>query len=121
MFLIKFHNSKFYCIVSIHESFNLKSTLTAGENIISTTKIRNNYGAIQSFIFRYCDSNIGLFFMFLVKLSLLILFASFLVLVHCFFLDGSLSLSCRSFSLLQAIAKILTLLFANALKRVKER
>ena len=62
MFLIKFHNSKFYCIVSIHESFNLKSTLTAGENIISTTKIRNNYGAIQSFIFRYCDSNIGLFF-----------------------------------------------------------
>ena len=33
----------------------------AGENIISTTKIRNNYGAIQLFIFQYCDSNIGLF------------------------------------------------------------
>ena len=24
---------------------------TVGENIIATTKIRNNYGAIQSFIF----------------------------------------------------------------------
>ena len=34
---------------------------TAGENIIATTKIRNNYGAIQSFIFQYCDSNIGLY------------------------------------------------------------
>ena len=30
---------------------------TVGENIIATTKIRNNYGPIQSFIFR----NIGLF------------------------------------------------------------
>ena len=26
-------------------------TITVGENIIATTKIRNNYGAIQSFIF----------------------------------------------------------------------
>jgi hypothetical protein len=32
---------------------------TVVENIIATTKIRNNYGAIQSFIFPY--RNIGLF------------------------------------------------------------
>jgi hypothetical protein len=38
--------------------------------------------------FQYCDSNIGLFSMLLVKLSLLILFASFLVSVLCFFFDG---------------------------------
>ena len=44
-------------------------TCTVGENIIATTKIRNNH----------------------VKLSLLILFASFLVSVFCFFFDGSLS------------------------------
>ena len=52
--------------------------LTVGENIIATTKIRNNYAAIQ---------------LFLVKLSLLILFAlaAFLVSVLCFFFDGSLS------------------------------
>ena len=30
--------------------------------MIAPTKIRNNYDAIQSFIFQYCDSNIGLFF-----------------------------------------------------------
>ena len=51
---------------------------TVGKNIIATTKIRNNYGAIQ-----YCDSNITV--LLLVKLSLLILFASFFVSVLCFF------------------------------------
>ena len=35
--------------------------LTVGENIIVTTKIRNNYVAIQHSFFKYCDSNIGLF------------------------------------------------------------
>ena len=66
--------------------------------------------------FQYCDSNIGFSLLLLVKLSLLILFASFLVSLLCFFFDGSLSLklsllnyrdsdSCRSFSLLKAIAK----------------
>ena len=50
----------------------------------------------------------------LVKLSLLILFAAFLVSVLCFYFDGSLSKvialdSCRSFSLLKAIAKRLPL------------
>jgi hypothetical protein len=29
----------------------VKLTCTVGENIIATTKIRNDYGAIQSFIF----------------------------------------------------------------------
>ena len=66
----------------------------------------------------------------IVKLSPLILFESFLVSVLCFFFDVSLakviglptiSDSCRSFSLLKAIAKKLTLLFANAFKRVKMR
>jgi hypothetical protein len=59
----------------------------------------------------------------LVKLSLLILFASFFVSVLCFFFDGSPfkvialrdSDSCRSFSLLKAIAKRLPLLFPNAI------
>jgi hypothetical protein len=36
-------------------------TNTVGENIIATIKIRKNYDAIQSFIFQYCDTNIGLF------------------------------------------------------------
>ena len=40
--------------------FPLSSTVE-GENNIATTKIRDNYGAIQSFIFTYCNSNIGLF------------------------------------------------------------
>ena len=31
---------------------------TVGENIIATTKMRNNYGAIQSFIFLYCPCNV---------------------------------------------------------------
>jgi hypothetical protein len=35
---------------------------TVGENIIATTKIRNNYAAIKSFISQYCDRNIGLFY-----------------------------------------------------------
>ena len=34
---------------------------TVGENIIATTKIRNNYCGIQSLNFQYCDSSIGLF------------------------------------------------------------
>ena len=58
------------------------------------------------------DSNIGLF-------SIAPCFASFLVSVLCFFFDGSLSKviafpSCRSFSLLKAIAKRLPLLIAIA-------
>ena len=70
---------------------NIKSTIrkkrrpflfTVGENIISTTKIRNNYDAIQSLIFLYFS------LLLLVKLSL---FASHLVSVLCFFFDGLLS------------------------------
>ena len=34
---------------------------TVGENIIAIIKIRNNYGAIQTYIFPICDSNIRLF------------------------------------------------------------
>ena len=55
---------------------------TDRENIIASTKIQNNYGAIQSLFFSL---------LLLVKLSLLILFASFLALVICFFFDGFLS------------------------------
>ena len=94
---------------------------TAGENIIATTKIRNNYVAIQSFIFPI---------LLLVKLSLLILFASFWYQFFASFLMASfLKLSsnlrdsdnCRSFSLLKAIAIRLPLLFVTAFKSVKER
>ena len=103
------------------------------ENIIATTKIRNNYDAIQSFKLPILRQQYWTFLLLLVKLSLLILFASFLVSILCFFFDGSLSKdialptiaidsdSCRSFSLLKTIAKRLLLLFANAFKSVKER
>ena len=47
-----------YVFVFVGSSFYL---CTVGENIIATTKIRNNYGAIKSFIFQYCESNIELF------------------------------------------------------------
>ena len=63
-----------------------------GENIIATPKIQNNYGATQSFIIQYYDSNIGLFFIAPCKVMTLnplcILFN--LVSVLCFFFDGSL-------------------------------
>ena len=56
---------------------------TVVKNIIATTKIRNNYVAIQSLIFSL---------LLLVKLSLSIRFASsFLVSVLCFFFDDFLS------------------------------
>ena len=35
--------------------------VTVGENIIATTKIRNDYGASNHSNFQYCDSNIELF------------------------------------------------------------
>ena len=57
---------------------------TPGENINATTKIRNNYGAIQSFKFTIAILDFSL--LLLVKLSLLIIFTSFLVSVLCFFL-----------------------------------
>ena len=56
---------------------------TVGENIIATIKMRNNYGAIQF-------SNIAIAILDF-SLSLLILSASFLVSVICFFFDGPLS------------------------------
>ena len=66
-------------------------------NIIATTKLRNNYGAIQSWFFQYCDSNIGLFFI-----------ASCIVI--------TLNPFCIRFVISYQIAKRLPLLFANAFK-----
>ena len=71
----------------------------------------NIYSAIQSFIFPILRI-LDFFLLLIVKLSLFILFASFLVSVH----DSD---SCQSFTLLKA--KRLPLFFANAFKRVKER
>ena len=82
---------------------------TVGENIIATTKKQNNYVAFQSFIFQYCDSNIGLFSIAPCKVILILFFASFLLTLF------------LKLSLLKAIAKRLPLLFANAFKSVKER
>ena len=63
---------------------------TVGENIIATTKIRNNYGAIIIIHFYNIVIAILRFSLLLpVKLSLLILFVSFVVL--CFFFDGFLT------------------------------
>ena len=62
-----------------------------GENIIATTKYEIIMVPSNHSNFQYCDSNIGLFLLPLVKLSLFILFASFFLSVLCFFFDGSLS------------------------------
>jgi hypothetical protein len=75
---LSLHNNKFVN----YKNVVLCRNSTVGENIIATTKIRNNYGAIQSFNFSLLP---------LVQLSLLILFASFLVSVLFFFFDDSLS------------------------------
>ena len=40
--------------------FKINVAPTVSENIIVTTKIRNNYGAIQSFKFPILNSNIGI-------------------------------------------------------------
>ena len=51
--LKRYYFKKFWkrLAVIFQNCFQLKMTVTVGENIIATTKIRNNYGAIQSFIF----------------------------------------------------------------------
>ena len=59
------------------EPNSLKKIDTVGENSIATTKIRNNYVTIQSLIFPILDFS-------------LLLLASFLVSILCFFFDGSL-------------------------------
>ena len=59
---------------------------TVGENIIATTKIQNNYGAIKSLIFpNIAIAILDFSLLLIVKFSLLILFASFFVSVLCFF------------------------------------
>ena len=73
---------------------------TVGENIIATTKIRNNYGAIKF-----------LFSIALVKLPLLILFASFFVSFLCFFFYGSLSLKLSLFLALKGDSEKITVTF----------
>ena len=99
---------------------------TVGGNIIPTTKIRNNYGAIQSFYFPislsqywtflYCS--IPLCILFGISSLLLFWWLSFKSYRSSNYRDSD---SCRSFSLLKAIAKRLPLLFANNFKSVKER
>ena len=54
---------------------------TVGVNIIATTKIQDNYGGIQSFIFSIAPCKVITFNPF----------ESFFVSVLCFFFDGSLS------------------------------
>ena len=83
---------------------------TVGESIIATTKIRNDYAAIESFFS----------LLPIVKLSLLILFASFLYQFFASFLM-ELSLKLSLFPALKAIAKRLPLLLTNAIKSIKER
>ena len=68
------------CNQIMKQDTNYHDYSTVGKNIIATTKIRNDYGAIKSFIS----------LLLLVKLSLLIPFASFLVSDLCFFFDGFL-------------------------------
>ena len=65
-----------------------EETFTAGENINAASKIRNNYVATQAFILPII---LDFSLLLLLKLSLLILYASFLVLVLCFFFDSFLS------------------------------
>jgi hypothetical protein len=65
-----------FCFIEVFTSS------TVGENIIATTKIRNDYGVIQSLDF---------YLLLIVKLSLLIIFGFFLLSVLCFFFDSSVS------------------------------
>ena len=60
-----------YCLSSVESLLYIQYTV--GENIIATTKIRNNYGPIHSFKFPILDFSL----LRLVKLSLLFLFATF--------------------------------------------
>ena len=89
---------------------------TVGENIIATTKIRNDYGAIQSFIFQYWDSNIGLSSIAPCKvITLCILFGISSSFLMASFLKLSLfQRQFSPFSLLKAIAIRLRLLFSNS-------
>jgi hypothetical protein len=82
-------NISIFFTVAYEERYDLNHDVSiySRRNIIPTTKIRNNYGAIQSFIFSIYFS-----LLLLVKLSFLIFFASFLVSVLCFFFDGFLKL-----------------------------
>ena len=80
------------CIKTVLWFWSNRLISTVGENIIATTKIRNNYGAIKSLIFfKFAIAILDFSLLLLVKLSLLILFVSFLVSVNWFFFDGSLS------------------------------
>ena len=92
---------------------------TSRENIIGDFKLRNNFVNIQLLIFPilpwqywlfYIDSNLLLFiFISLILVSVLL---SFLYCSHSY-LD---SFSCRSFTILKAITKSFSLLFAIAFK-----
>ena len=84
----------------------------------------NNYGAIQSFCFQYCDFSIApckvitldpLFILFGISSWLLFWW------IHYRSSNYRESDSCRSFSFLKAIAIRLPLLFANDFKSVKAR
>ena len=81
---------------SVHHKTPRKyKTFTVGENIIATTKIRNNYGANQSFIFPILHP-------FLYQFFASFLMASFQSYRSSNYFDCN---SCRSYSLLKAIAK----------------
>ena len=134
---------KFVCICYVYigkRNLNLTCSFnqinTAGENIIVTTKIRNNYRAIQSFIFSIAPHLvIALPTLRQQMLSLLMsslkFFSKFCRLVYGFFsvlLPIQLSLfqllrqhCCRPFTLLKALAKSNGNLFAIAFKSEKER
>ena len=101
-----------YNIIRLQDELKVIQICTVGENIIATTKIRNNYCAIQSFKFRILP---------LVNVSLLIIFASFF---YQFFTSFLMALSLK-LSLFHALKgdseKITNYFFANAFKSVKER
>ena len=99
---------------------NTKNEARKFENIIATTKIRNNYGAIQSFIFPILQQQYWTFLYCPLHPFLYQFFVSFLKALSLkyrssYYRDSD---SCCSFSILKAIAKRLLLLFANAYKSV---
>ena len=99
--MILFIKKKNICIHHIQDIrvYNIIAYYTIDKNIITTTKIRIYYGVIQSFISHIAIAILDFSLLLLVKLSLLIPFASFLVSVLCFFFDGSLSLQLSLFQL----------------------
>ena len=109
-------------------SLGLTNSIVGGNIIAIPSKYEIIMVLFNQSFFQYCDSSIGPFYIAPGKVITLSLFwyqffDSFLIALSLKLLLFQLLRcdSCRSFSLLKVIAKRVLLLFAYALKRVKEQ